>query len=122
MGLINRHAIILAPKVPFISWIKKTAPEVASDLPKEPLDHDAATIYLIPEFESPEDGLEWLEENFESFFEAELYNWSENDDNWPELTLDNFQKWFHVSYQSMIENTVEGPLLEEEEEGFEDED
>lgn len=122
MGFINRHALFLAPKGPFYDWIRKTSPDLVSEIPSDPLSHEAGTIYLIPEFESEDEALEWLQENFESFFEAELYGWNDDDEQWPGLSWELFQEWFFVSYQSMVENTVEGPILEEDMEDFDDEE
>lgn len=121
MGFINRHALLIAPKEPFYEWVKKVNPQAASEIPEDPLAEDGATIYLIPEFESQEDALEWMEENFETFFESELYSWVDDDEQWPLLSWEQFSKWFYVSYQSMVENTVEGPLLEEDEDFFDEE-
>ncbi|WP_147383942.1 hypothetical protein [Maribellus luteus] len=65
--------------------------------------HDAGDVFLIPEFTHPDDAIEYLKENFIEFFEQELFDWTTDENLWPEkLTWELFETWFHYSIQSVV--------------------
>ncbi len=111
---INRSALILKPKQALIDWVNQIFPE-------EPLEydfeeqHDSQDIFLIPEVDSVEEGLEWLKENFDYFMQYELDSYCADTSRWPdELDWTLFERFFDYSLQIEVIDTVE------DEEDFED--
>ncbi len=60
---INRLALIITPKQPVIDWNNKI-------FPKDPIDnyfdeaHDSSNIFLIPQYDYPDDSVEFVKMNF----------------------------------------------------------
>ncbi len=102
---IDRSAIIIGFRQPFLDWL--------NNLPEsEPLTLDEVNedleVYLVPEFETPEQAEEILRENFITIFENELSMWYEDMSLWPQTTdFELFKKWFTVKFHSMVIDTVE---------------
>ena len=73
IGEVNRSAIIVFPKQPFLDWlhfIDPTSTRVKlDDLSREP------TIYLVPEFENEQAAAECLEAVSARIFEEQLNDW-----------------------------------------------
>ena len=122
MPSINRQALLLAPRPPLLEWVNGIFPESPLETDMDPLEHDNATIYLIPEFYSIEESLEWLEQNYIHFFEMELMGWCEDESLWPEdRSWDRFQEWFYNSVISVVEKNVDGAIEELDESEWEGE-
>ena len=51
--LVNRNAVVVKPKQPFIDWLNSVEPEGGCALKDE--DFKDSSIYLIPECDSPEE-------------------------------------------------------------------
>ncbi len=112
---VNRQALYLAPKKPLVDWVNYVFPEEEKILSEEALSNDWGTVYLVPEFTSEEEFREWLQENYQAFFENELFEWCEDDTQWPEpLSWELFQEWFHVSFQSVVLDTIDLPIEKED--------
>jgi hypothetical protein len=57
----------------------------------------------------------WIESNYQALFESELSGWYTDPKLWPEpRTLETFDEWFDVEYHSMIVDTIDGEIREEE--------
>jgi hypothetical protein len=111
---INRDALIITPKQEFITKLNKIFKEDPVEI-KDPLEHDNANIYLLPERDSTEASLKYVKIHFKGFFEEELFAWNTDEDVWgEELTWELFNKWFNLSIQSMIFDTIEDKILKEE--------
>jgi len=111
MGVtINRDALIIFPKQPLIDWANALTEDEKIECPKL-MDHDKGSVYLMPETNNYEEGIELLEDNFTFFFEEELYSWVTDEELWPKpLTWELFQEFFHFSIQSLVVDTLEDPL------------
>lgn len=108
---INRNALILIPTKLLYDWANQIFPDDPLE-EQSLLEHDQANIYLIPEFETIEEALEWVEENYEYFLVQELAEWTEDERRWPQDTSwEMFRKWFHISIQSVVMDCLEEPLL-----------
>lgn len=117
MFFVERYALFIAPKKPLIDWVNYIfPPDKLGEVPvSKPLDHDHAQIFLIPEFNNIEEALEWLEENFDYFFQFELWRWCTDEALWPqERSWQLFQDWLHISIQSCLYDTLEGSIPKEE--------
>lgn len=115
---INRYALITSPSRALIDWVNSIFPDDPvdyADIEKEK--HDQMDVFLIPEFDSTEDALDWLKDNCEEFLEQILDSWCTDEEAWPEkLDWALFERFLNYSVQSMVTDTVD----EEEDEDWED--
>ena len=106
---INRNAILVKPKKPFIEWLNEVFKDEA---PVTSMEEN--NIYLVREMASNEDVEKWVSKNFESIFVNELNDWCADEDEWPgERTYKLFQEWFSFEIHSMILDLEEEPVLKE---------
>jgi hypothetical protein len=111
---INRDVLILFPKQPLFDWVNYIFPDDKMICPI-PMKHDEGDIFLIPEFDHPDDAIEYLKENFIDFFEQQLFDWTTDENLWPEnLTWEMFEDWFHYSIQSMVMDTLDEDIEKED--------
>jgi hypothetical protein len=111
---INRDALIITPKKAFIDKLNTIFKDDTIEF-SDPLEHDNANIYLLPERDTTEASLKFVKIHFLTFFNEELFAWSTDEDVWAEeLTWELFNKWFTVSIQSMVLDTVEDKIIKEE--------
>ena len=109
--MINRAAILLKGKQPFVEWINSVNPD------SEKIDIDTVNadniVYLVDE-ETGEDPEGWVAQNFEHLMKNELFGWYVDEKVWPkELDIVLFDKWFDVECHSMIVDTVPGDIEED---------
>jgi hypothetical protein len=73
MVTVNRSAIVVKPKQPFLDWLHATDPTSLEltllNLTRDPM------IYLIPECDTNEDVAEVLRELCEEIFQEQLAGW-----------------------------------------------
>lgn len=122
---INRSALIVKVKKPFIDWLIYTSKEY--DPPDEKLDpkevkiegFDSKYVYLIPAYEEIEKYQRFLKKHFKEIFEHELSGWYTDPEMWPkDRSWDVFKEWFDYEVQSMVFDMVEKEPLGYEEEGI----
>ena len=111
MRELNRSAIVVTPKRPFLEWLHSVDPTSSHltlhDLAQEP------TIYLVSECESEEDFDDCLRELFPRIFEDQLEGWWTDQSVWPpDRTLDTFQAWFDCQLHLLVLDLSEAPLME----------
>ena len=111
--MLNRAALIVRPKQPFLDWAaglddSGLVPEVA----------DEPTVYLIPEFESDEDGRLVLKHVYAEIFERELDSWHTDPAAWPQKRdFKVFQEWFSIELHSVIEDLMDDVLVDDDLDG-----
>jgi hypothetical protein len=121
MSLINRCSMIIYPLVPFYEWQNELFPDDLLKIPDELLKNDKATVFLIPDFETEIDFEKWIIKNYKIFFEGIIEDWVTDNSLWPKkLSYDLFKKWFHVSFHTMVYDTLETPIIKEEDNFDED--
>ncbi len=112
--MVNRSAIILKYKEPFIEWVNNSDP--FNDDPRIAM-HDAnsdCTVYLIRE-EDAENLDEWVSLNYKQLFESELEDWYTDESLWPKKRNRLlFNEWFSVECHSMILDTVGNQIVDDE--------
>ncbi len=114
MGLINRYALILRPKEPFVGWAN--GPE------KDPREHQTLeevredpVVYLIPDMEWPGPTMDWVFENFDYFFKSQLAQYWTDVKLWPQnRSVQMFKEWFDIEVFSVLDNVVEEAIEEDE--------
>lgn len=109
MVTLNRTAIVVTPKQPFLDWLHATDPtsvEVTLDeLTRDP------TIYLIPECDTDHDLIPILRSSCEQIFKEQLAGWYTDRSVWPrDRGFDVFCRWFHYRRHSMLIDLSDEPL------------
>ena len=108
--MINRAALILRYKQPFVDWINTVDP--SSDL------HDLTladvgrerTVYLI-EVEDEEELTRGLTRHHEELFEQELFGWYTDPALWPrDRSLKRPKEWCSFELHTVVIDTGETPL------------
>ena len=101
MRLVNRAAITVKPKRPYIDW----ANTLDDDGPKITQEHlPERAVYLVDDIEDfPGNMSEIVERHFAEIFEQELVAWHRIESDWPEnRDFATFVEWFEVEVHSMI--------------------
>jgi hypothetical protein len=110
--MLNRSAIVVKPRQPFLDWLHAadptsrdiTLPEAAAD----------PTIYLIPECDSEEEVHEFLRELCEEIFVEQLGGWLTDEETWPQdRSFDAFCRWFDWQHYSMLIDLCDEPLTDD---------
>ena len=112
--MINRAAIILRYKEPFIKWINESDPY--DDDPGITLEsaNKERTVYLISDTDA-ENYEQWIELNYKELVESELGNWYTDEALWPKkITEKMFDEWFEVECHSVLIDTVGGKIYDDE--------
>ena len=110
MELLNRSALVVKPKQPFLDWLHAADPTsrhlTLLDLVREP------TLYLIPECETDDDVAAVLRELCEEIFEERLEGWYRDPSTWPpDRSLKVFCQWFDYQHHSMLVDLCDEPLI-----------
>jgi len=116
--MINRAALILKYKAPAIKWINEADPY--DENPGITIDdvNEDNTVNLISDevADSPDSLARWLKLNYLALFENELENWYVDESLWPKKrTFALFNKWFDYECHSVLVDTVDGPVVDDEE-------
>ena len=112
--MINRAAVILKYKAPFIQWVNDADPY--KDNPGITLESENkdCTVYLILE-DNAEKLEEWISLNFEQLFESEIEDWYTDESLWPKnRNRKLFDEWFDVECHSVLIDTVDGKIIDDE--------
>lgn len=114
--VVERSVVVLKPRQPLLDWINANL-AISEDtmLTLDSIRVDCNS-YLIPEVDSIEDGVSYVDENFEALFHLELASWSEDQTSWPqEMSLKMFWEWFDIEISpTLIDLTEDNNLSEED--------
>lgn len=106
MYFVDRTAVVLKPTQAFLDWLKSSD----DDLPEMTLEQlrTNCSVYLVPEFETPEEVVAYLDERYLNFFEAELAAWYTEKSHWPQdMSLQTFWSFFDMEIHDMVMDTEE---------------
>lgn len=110
MQLINRGAVVIKPRQPYLDWILANPDLQPIELTMEELQEDC-TVLLVPEFEGIEATQAFLHDLKPVLFIEELRSWCENHQTWPQQrTRQMFDQWFTLEVHSMVFDTDDVPL------------
>jgi len=110
MRPINRFVAIIKPKQPFLDWLK-SQPDWDSDTTLEKL-RDECNALLVPEYDTNEQAMCYIERNYKTIFELQLFDWYTDESMWPEKrTLKVFRDWFDVEIHSMVYDMVDEHII-----------
>ncbi len=100
---INRSAIIVKPKQPFIDWHNNL-------YPNKKMDEIDIDIYLIDG--DITDLEKFLKKKFDKLFTMVLYDWHTNKKEWPQKrNYKMFKQWFRVEISETIYDLEKKPVL-----------
>jgi hypothetical protein len=100
MAVVNRCAIGVGPRPPLLEWARKHCSEEQMASVGE--EHG---LYLIPTYDTPEEGMALLAEGYEAIVEAELELWCRDRGAWPSsFTFALFQEWFEIRFYPLIQD------------------
>jgi hypothetical protein len=101
---INRSAMALTPKEPFLEWLKSL------DIDFDEAFIQKANTYLLDE--AIEDLDKWLFKKFDVFFKMELAEWHAIKKEWPmKRTYKMFEEWFEVALSTSVYDMVKRPIF-----------
>ena len=106
--VVNRGFIIVKAKQPFFDWANQFDLEIFFD--EE--DDNEPSIYLIEE-DFVDDEL-IIEQNFKKIFRMELEAITEEEEEWPKISLATFNDWFTCELGSMVFDLLDQPIISED--------
>jgi hypothetical protein len=108
--MLNRSAVAVRPKQPFLDWVN-----AVDDSGTVTLDDLQTTLYLVPDYEDPEDAEKVLKRVYDDIFCRELQGWYTLESLWPrDRSLKVFKQWFDVEHFDLIEDVGWGPIVNDE--------
>lgn len=111
--MLNRSALILRYKQPFIDWINGVDPSQSDVVTSADLEQER-TVYLV-EVEDQKELEAWLERNHRALFEEELFGWYTDPALWPsERSLELLREWCFFELHSLVIDTGSSPLEEDD--------
>ena len=109
MDIVNRVAVVLVPKKPYLDWANSFADGGPTILPAEAREH--AVAFLVPDLELLEETQHFITENSARMFEYALLGWMEDERDWPKfrnhLTL---REWFDVEVHDLLIDLGNDPI------------
>ena len=109
--MLNRSAVVVRPKQPFVDWLKSVE---ELDLPDMTLDQLEKTLYLVPDYEDPEDAEKVLKKVCDEIFCRELAGWYTDEETWPhDRSLKVFKQWFDIEHFDVVEDVGRAPILDD---------
>ena len=117
MGILNRSAVILRPKKPFLDW--RNSIEVRDgrkgDYTLSALREDLK-VYLVPGFRDPKYVEARVFEEFDLYFIDQLQACITMENEWPKnRTVEMFKKWFDIEIIVFVDDAViDQDIIEEE--------
>ena len=113
MQSINRTAVVIKPKEPFVDWIN-SMPDDSSSYTLEQIDEDNLT-FLIPQYDDPGNTKKYIKKNYEMIFKYELWGLVTDKDFWPKKrNWKMFIKWFDIEINSEVFDLVNRDIEKED--------
>ena len=112
--MLNRAALIVRYRQPFIDWINAVDPFPGSHVLTLSDVNNEHTVYLV----EIEDGAElpgWLALNHRVLFEHELEGWYTDPTLWPkDRSLKVLERWCSFELHTVVVDTGSSPLADDE--------
>lgn len=113
MQSVNRTAVVIRPKQPFVDWLNSVPGEKADNTLEE-ISGENST-YLIPEYDFSQDSMNYIKKIYDQIFEFELFAWYTAEELWPQKrTWKMFQEWFSIEMNSEVFDMVAEEIEKEE--------
>ena len=104
MYFVESSAVSVRPTIRFLDWLNQLNQNEENniELNLEQI-RSNSNIYLIPEQDTPEEVIAYIDEHFETIFLAELSSWSLNEDEYPQnRTLQMFWEFFDIEVHDTV--------------------
>jgi hypothetical protein len=112
--VINRAALILRYKQPFVDWINAADPSPASHLVTLDEVNSERTVYLIEVEDEPELA-SWLKRHYSEIFDEELFGWYMDPKLWPEdRSLKRLKEWCRFELNTVVIDFGDSPIEQDE--------
>jgi hypothetical protein len=109
MYFVDRTAVVLKPTARFLEWLK-SADENMPDLTTEQIRANCS-VFLVPQFDEPEEVISYFDERYQQIFEAELAGWDIDKSKWPQdMSLKAFWEFFDTEIHDMVLDMEEAEL------------
>lgn len=108
MYFVDRSAVVVKPTEAFLSWLKGTSDELP-DLTLSQL-RSNCSVYLVPQTDTPEETAGYFGERWKEIFSGELASWEVPQGQWPELSPENFARFFDLEFHDMVMDTDDEEL------------
>lgn len=111
--MLNRAALILRYKQPFVDWINVADPSPKSDPLTLAEVNQERTVYLV-QVEDADELTGWLARNHEEIFEAELSGWYTDPALWPDdRSLKVLREWCSFELNTVVVDFGESAIDED---------
>ncbi len=118
---INRAAVIIKLKKPFIDWLIYTSKEhdgQGHELKPEEVEtegFDLKHVYLIPAYDETDKYEKFIRKHYAKIFEHELFSWYTDPKMWPkDRSWKVFKEWFDYEIHTMVLDMVPSKPIEYE--------
>lgn len=109
MYLVDRSAVVLKPTQAFLDWLRQEGGEGMPDLTLAQL-RSNCSVFLLPQFDEPEQAVAYFDERHRDIFAAELSGWTVDEAAWPPLDLHAFWRFFELEVHDTVVDLPEGEL------------
>ena len=100
--MLNRAALILWYKQPFVDWINAADPSPSSHTLTLAEGNQEHTVYLV-EVEDEDELAEWLARHHKKLFEQELNGWYTDRALWPwDRSLRMLKEWCSIELHTVV--------------------
>lgn len=106
MFALDRTAVIVTAKQPFLDWLK-SVDDTGDDLTLADLNRDQS-LYLLPESDDDAAAKRSLRKSCGDIFEEQLDGWWRDESVWPkDRSFRVFTRWFDYRFHSMVFDLVQ---------------
>ncbi len=107
MQILNRSAITVTAKQPFVDWANGLTPELPMELNVLGESH---TYLTNPDFD---DAQKHIKKYFKQIFEEELESIWTDENDWPKkIDFNTFCEWFHFEISDWVQDLSTKPVFE----------
>ena len=112
MVVLNRAAVIVRYKQPFVDWINAVDPAHGSPVLTLAKVNEEHTVYLI-EVEDEDELARWLRRHHEELFEEELSAWYTDPAMWPrDRSLETLRRWCSIELHTVVLDLGDSPFID----------
>jgi len=113
MLCLNRTAIVVTAKQPFLDWLRSVDP-TSHELTLAEINTEPA-VYLLPECGSDKEAERLARRFVKEIFTNELDGWWREPLDWPKtISYKVFTNWFEWRSHSVVLDLVKGEIIREE--------
>lgn len=97
----NRSVVMLIPQEPFWAWLTSLPDTDLDDLSLEDLQDDP-NAYLIDACDDIDQAWDEIISRLDELFSAELADWCEDPEYWPDINPEIFTEWFEIRIATVV--------------------